>query len=237
MSNNPMILYDLIDYQSSFMQARQKISALIGGTGCGKTFLLPIAIFYKAVEYFNETGRMMEVIVLAPTHKMLLRNPLKYIKQTFEELGITYTLNKSEMTIHFDYGTIYLISAESYESMQGIHASLVVMDEAGLMAKPVLDTALQRLAFHGGQLLILSTPYGSNHWLKTDIYDAWLDDDDNIFVVNPKSADNPFYPLSEIERARKLLPLWKFQMFFEAMFTKPAGLIFEEITYVPRFKM
>ncbi len=237
MSYNPTILYDLIDYQSSFMQAKQKISALIGGTGCGKTFLLPIAIFYKAVEYFNETGRMMEVIVLAPTHKMLLRNPLKYIKHTFEELGIAYKLNKSEMTIHFDYGTIYLISAESYESMQGIHASLVVMDEAGLMAKPVLDTALQRLAFHGGQLLILSTPYGSNHWLKMNIYDAWLDGDENIFVVNPKSADNPFYPLSEIERARKLLPLWKFQMFFEAMFTKPAGLIFEEITYVPRFKI
>ena len=82
MSPNPTILYDLIDYQSSFMQARQKISALIGGTGCGKTFLLPIAIFYKAVEYSNETGRMMEVIVLAPTHKMLLRNPLKYIKHT-----------------------------------------------------------------------------------------------------------------------------------------------------------
>ena len=237
MSHNPVIDYTLIDYQSQFMQAPQKITALIGGTGCGKTFLLPIAIFYKAVEYFNETGETMEIIVLAPTHKMLLRNPLKYIKQTFDELGIVYTLNKSEMTIRFDYGVIYLISGESYESMQGIHASLVVMDEAGLMAKPVLDTALQRLAFHGGQLLILSTPYGSNHWLKTDVYDAWMEGDKDVFVVNPKSADNPFYPLSEIVRAKKMLPAWKFKMFFEAIFTRPAGLIFEEITTIPRFQL
>jgi len=111
------------------------------------------------------------------------------------------------------------------------------MDEAGLMAKPVLDTALQRLAFHGGQLLILSTPYGSNHWLKLDVYDAWMEGDNNVFVVNPKSADNPFYPLSEIERARKMLPAWKFKMFFEAIFTRPAGLIFEEVTTIPRFQL
>jgi len=167
----------------------------------------------------------------------IFRGPLKYIKQTFDDLGIPYTLNKSEMTIRFDYGVIYLISAESYESMQGIHASLVVMDEAGLMAKPVLDTALQRLAFHSGQLLILSTPYGSNHWLKTEVYDAWLEGDKNVFVVNPRSSNNPFYPLSEIERAKTMLPKWKFDMFFEARFTKPAGLIFEEITFVPRFQL
>ncbi|WP_159445338.1 terminase large subunit [Nitratiruptor tergarcus] len=237
MSHKPVIEYKLIDYQVRFLQAKQKITALIGGTGCGKTFLLPIAIFYKALEHFGSSGTPMEIIVLAPTHKMLLRNPLKYIRQRFDELGIPYTLNKSEMTITFSYGVIYLISAESYESMQGIHASLIVMDEAGLMAKPVFDTALQRLAFHSGQLLILSTPYGSNHWLKSEVYDAWLEGDSNIFVVNPQSSDNPFYPLSEIERARTMLPKWKYEMFFEAKFTKPAGLIFEEVTYIPRFQL
>lgn len=238
MSHNPKTMhYTLIDYQTSFIQSERKICALIGGTGCGKTFLLPIAIFYKAVKYWEAHKKTMEIIVLAPTYKMLLRNPLKYLKQTFDEMGIAYTLNKSEMTIRFDYGVIYLISAESYESMQGIHASLVVMDEARLMAKPVFDTALQRLAFYNGQLLILSTPYGSNHWLKTDVYDAWLNGDDNVFVVNPKSSDNPFYPLSEIERAKNMLPKWKYEMFFEARFTKPAGLIFEEVTYIPRFQL
>ncbi len=236
MSSNPL-LYDLIDYQMQFIRAKQKIAALIGGTGCGKTFLLPIVIFFKAYEYFLNHNVKMEIIVLAPTHKMLLRNPLKYMIKYFDELGINYTLNKSEMTIRFDFGVIYLISGESYESMQGIHAHLIVMDEAGLMSRPVLDTALQRIAFQAGQLLILSTPYGSNHWLKLVVYDAWLNGDENIFVVNPKSSENPFYPLSEIERARVMLPLWKFKMFFEAEFTRPAGLIFEEIHFIEPFTL
>ena len=98
-------------------------------------------------------------------------------------------------------------------------------------------TRLSTKAVHGGQLLILSTPYGSNHWLKTDVYDAWLEGDNNVFVVNPKSEDNPFYPLNWIVRARKMLPMWKFKMFFEAEFTRPAGLIFEEVTTIPRFQL
>ena len=51
--------------------SEEKIVALIGGTACGKTFLLPIVIFFKAYEYFINQNVKMEIIVLAPTHKML----------------------------------------------------------------------------------------------------------------------------------------------------------------------
>ncbi len=227
----------LIDYQRKFIQSPRKIVALIGGTGCGKTFLLAIVLIYKARLLYSVSNKRVEIIVMAPTHKMLLRNPLKYIIAQFNELGLEYKLNKSEMTIEFAYGFIYLISGESYESMQGIHADLIILDEAGLMSKPVLDTALQRVAFKNGQLLILSTPYSSNHWLKTEIYDQHLKGNLNIEVFNPKSSDNPFYPLSEISRARNVLPGWKFTMFFEARFTRPAGLVFESVEFIEPFQL
>ncbi len=227
----------LIDYQREFVESQRKIVALIGGTGCGKTFLLPIVLLYKALLLSQQGNKKVEIIVMAPTHKMLLRNPLKYIIAQFRELGLEYKLNKSEMTIEFAYGVIYLISGESYESMQGIHADLIILDEAGLMGKPVLDTALQRVAFKNGQLLILSTPYSSNHWLKTEVYDEHLAGNDNVEVFNPRSSDNPFYPLSEIERARKVLPSWKFTMFFEARFTRPAGLVFESVEFIEPFQL
>lgn len=229
----------LVDYQKKCILTGLdiKIVALIGGTGCGKTFLLPIYLYYKAYEKFNLVGEKVEIIVLAPTHKMLIRNPLKYILNYFEELELDYILNKSEMILRFDFGTIYLISAESYESMQGIHADFVIMDEGGLMGKPVFDTSLQRLAFKSGQLAIFSTPYSSNHWLKTEVYDLFLQGSKDIVVYNPKSSQNPFYPLSEIERAKKMMPHWKFVMYFLAEFTRPAGLIFEEVTYVKPFEI
>lgn len=227
--------YNLIDYQKDFILAQTKITALIGGTGCGKTFILAVYLLTKILELSQKKKEVIEIIVMAPTHKMLLRNPLKYITNTFNEMGVAYKLNKSEMTIVMDNALLYLISAEAYESIQGIHADAIVMDEAGLMAKPVLDTALQRIAFKNGQLALLTTPYSSNHWLKTEIYDAWLEGDNNIFVTNPKSRNNPFYPLEEIERAKKMLPEWKYKMFFEATFSRPVGLIFEEIEYVKAF--
>ena len=229
--------YNLIDYQKDFILAQTKITALIGGTGCGKTFILPVYILVKVLELYQKKNEVVEIIVMSPTHKMLLRNPLKYITNTFNDMGISYKLNKSEMTIVMDHAIIYLISAEAYESMQGIHANIIIMDEAGLMARPVLDTALQRIAFKNGQLALLTTPYSSNHWLKTEIYDAWLDGDNDIFVTNPKSRNNPFYPLKEIARAKKMLPEWKYKMFFEATFTRPVGLIFEEVQYVKAFEI
>jgi len=229
----------LIDYQVLFLKVSLyiKIVALIGGTGVGKTFLLPVYLLYKAMEKYKIKQEPIEIIVLAPTHKMLLRNPVKYIVRYFDQMGISYKFNKSEMTIQFEYGIIYFISAESYESMQGIHADFVIMDEGGLMGKPVLDTALQRLAFNKGQLAIFTTPYSAHHWLKTEVYDLFLQGDPNIFVSNPKSSQNPFYPIEEIERAKKLLPAWKFTMFFLAQFTRPAGQIYEEVHFVQPFQI
>ena len=229
----------LVDYQKKCILTGLdiKIVALIGGTGCGKTFLLPIYLQYKAHEKYKLTGEKVEVIVLAPTYKMLLRNPLKYITKYFDDMGFEYVLNKSEMKLTFEFGVVYFVSAESYESMQGVHADFVIMDEGGLMKKPVLDTALQRLAFKSGQLAIFSTPYSSGHWLKIIVYDKWLEGDNNIAVYNPTSSSNPFYPLSEIQRAKEMLPKWKFDMFFLAKFTRPAGLIFEEVEYVKPFQI
>jgi PBSX family phage terminase large subunit len=158
---------------------------------------------------------------------MLDRNPIKYITNFFNESGIPYEHNISKYTITTELGLIYFISAETPERMQGIHAKGIIGDEAGLYSRLWWDTAVQRVSFNEGQILLLTTPYTMN-WLKTDFYDQWLNGDPDFHVENPKSTDNPFYPVKEYERAKKMLPDWKFKMLYDAQFTKPAGLIYPE---------
>jgi hypothetical protein len=61
----------------------------------------------------------------------------------------------------------------------------------------------------------------------------------NIEVVNFRSIDNPAFPREEYERARQTMPLWRFLMLYEGLFTRPAGLIyscFDRTRHVcPRF--
>jgi hypothetical protein len=58
-------------------------------------------------------------------------------------------------------------------------------------------------------------------------------------VVRFDSTENPAFPRAEFERARRDLPAWKFDLFYRAIFTRPAGLIYDSFDpgqhVVPRF--
>ena len=175
----------------------------------------------------------------APTIPMLKRNPWKYCLQFWKEiLQLNIEVNKTEMVVRIPHfkATIYFISAENPDRMQGIHAKGIVGDEAGLFDRLWWDTAVQRIAYRKGQILLLTTPYAEN-WLKTEVWDRWIAGDPNFHVENPSSLDNPFYPREEYERAKRQLPDWKFKMLFEGKFTKPAGLIYPEYETVEPFEI
>ena len=225
------LVFNLLPYQTIFFKKPKKIMAFIGGTGTGKTFLLP-RLLYTNIKKKNGG----EWIVSAPTIPMLKRNPVKYIERFFKENDIKYEFNKTEMIMRVAGATIYFISAETSERMQGIHADGIYGDEAGLFPVDWYETALQRIGFEKGHLFLATTPYFHN-WLKTEIWDKYIAGDKDILLQNPVSADNPFYPREEIERARLRLPDWKFKMFYEAKFTRPAGLIYEGFKTCKPFKI
>jgi hypothetical protein len=41
---------------------------------------------------------------------------------------------------------------------------------------------------------------------------------------------NPSFPIDEYERAKRTLPTWKFEMFYNGNFSRPAGMIYEDFT-------
>lgn len=215
-----MIQIDLLPYQKRIIRAKTQVRALIGGTGTGKTYLLPRWLLIEMLKHPGE-----EWIVSAPTIQMLKRNPIKYIERFFREAKIPYELNKTDLTLTTKWGVVYFISAENEERMQGLHPKGIFGDEAGLFPVGWWETAVQRIAYKGGFIGLLTTPY-ANNWLKEEVWDRFQNGDKDIHIENPKSEDNPFYPKANIERARLRLPSWKFRMLFEGQFTKPQGLIY-----------
>jgi hypothetical protein len=233
-----IVEFKALSYQASFSKVALtnkdiKYLGFIAGTGAGKTYLMPRLLYAMMNQYKGE-----EWIVSAPSIQMLKNNPIAYTARFFRSIGVDFwkAFNKSEMVYESNLGKIHFISAETPDRMQGIHAKGIFGDEAGLFKIHWWLTAIQRVAFKSGKILLFTTPYSLN-WLKTEVYDNFLEGDPRFYVINPKSIDNPFYPLEEYENARLKLPEWKFQMLFEAQFKKPFGLIYPEYKTCKRFKI
>lgn len=229
--NVPSLLYQAEFSKKALYEKSIKYLGFIAGTGTGKTYLMPRLLYAMMNQQKGE-----EWIVSAPSIQMLKNNPIAYTARFFKSIGIDFwkSFNKSEMVYESDLGKIHFISAETPDRMQGIHAAGIFGDEAGLYKISWWLTAVQRVAFKRGKILLFTTPYSLN-WLKTEFYDRWIQSDSRFFVINPRSIDNPYYPIEEYENARLKLPEWKFAMLFEAQFKKPYGLIYPDYTICRRF--
>lgn len=84
-----------------------------------------------------------------------------------------------------------------------------------------------RLAIYRGRCLMTTTPYVFG-WLKQQLYDKWKAGDKSIDVIRFDSTENPAFSKEEFEDLRNSMPTWKFNLFYRAMFEKPAGVIYED---------
>lgn len=125
------------------------------------------------------------------------------------------------------------------ESLESATAKAAWLDEAGQNKFKLesWEAILRRLSLAEGRVLITTTIYNMG-WLKQQLYDPWLEGDTSIEVSQFASIMNPNFPRSEWKRARRDLPRWKFNMFYRAMFERPAGMIYDCLDnkdIIPRF--
>lgn len=117
------------------------------------------------------------------------------------------------------------------DSLESTTAKGAWLDEAGQSDFKLgsWEAIQRRLSIHEGRALITTTPYNLG-WLKTEIFDRWLLGASDIDVINFKSTMNPEFPMREYLRAQRTLPKWKFDMFYNGVFARPAGMIYEEFS-------
>ena len=127
---------------------------------------------------------------------------------------------------------IILRSAESDGGLESSTAKAAWLDEAGMDSYTIgtWEAILRRLSIHQGRVLLTTTLYNLG-WLKAALYDRWQAGDTSIDVIQFDSTENPAFPREEFERARNSMPLWRFNMFYRGIFTRPAGLIYDCFDY------
>jgi hypothetical protein len=223
--------------QARALRSRRPVVAVIAGTQSGKTTIGPLWLLNEI-----RARGPGEYLVAAPTFKLLDRKAGPEFQRLFEQRLRLGKYSKGREFVlsargrRFLHGTadperpttVYFGHADEPESLEAMTVKGAWLDEAGQKRFRLgsWEAIQRRRAVHRARCLITTTPYDLG-WLKAKVWDRWRAGDPGIDVIRFESTANPAFPREEFERARAELPKWKFDLFYRAIFTRPAGLIYD----------
>lgn len=221
-------------------ESKRRFVVVLAGTQGGKTGLGPVWMWREM--QLHGPG---DYLVVTPTYPLLCLKALPEFLRLFKRLlhlgdyvgspqrCFTFTDAGSRRTFGaaHDPNTptkVYFGHASDPDSLESATAKAVWLDEAGQKKFKLgsWEAIQRRLSIHQGRALITTTPYDLG-WLKQKLWDPWKAGDETIDVIRFDSIENPAFPRAEFERARSIMPGWKFDLFYRAIFTRPAGLIYD----------
>ena len=214
--------------------AKERFVAVISGSQGGKTSWSPFWLYREILrcgpgDYIAVTATF-DLLKLAflPALRMTFETVLKWGRYRGGDRVIELSNPATGMYDDPPWARIILRSAASGGGLESATAKAAIFDEAGQdeVDLEIWEALLRRLALNQGRVLITTTPYIEN-WLKYEVYDRWEKGDPNYAVINFPSIANPVFPREEYERARATMPAWRFALFHEGLFTRPAGMVYD----------
>jgi hypothetical protein len=221
-------------------ESQRRFVAVLAGTQSGKTSYGP-AWLWREIQQCGPG----DYLVVTPTFPLLELKALPEFNKLFETylaLGkyvgapvrrFTFSESGARRTFGARYDAnmptnVFFGYAAEPESLESATAKAAWLDEAGQRRFKLgsWEAILRRLSLNRGRVLITTTPYDLG-WLKQKIWDRWQAGDPDIDVIRFESLANPRFSREEFERARRDLPAWKFDLFYRALFTRPAGMIYD----------
>ncbi len=216
--------------QSEVWQAKTRIVCLQCGTQYGKTCLGPHWLSREMDE--QGPGDYLAVTATFPLLRQKMLPEMRLVFETLLRWGEWKAADKIFESWERLHGApayrIVVGSASTPESLESGTMKAAWCDEAGQhqFTRQAWEAINRRLSIAQGRIFITTTPYEFG-WYKSEIYDRWKQGDRSITIIQGDSSDNPAFPMDEFHRAEKLLPRWKFNMFYRGVFEKPAGLIYD----------
>lgn len=225
------------EHQLRAWDSEARFPAVLAGTQGGKTCFGPLWLHREIMR--RGAG---DYLVVAPTHPLLEKKALPEFQRLFEDhLGLgSYNSGKHYFEVSRE-GDVSLFGEEQDvrtkihfgyalkpDSLEAATAKGAWLDECGQNDFKLgsWEAILRRLSIHMGRALLTTTWYNLG-WLKTKVWDAWKAGDPDFDVIRFESIANPAFPRAEWERAKRDLPQWKFDLFYRAIPTRPAGVIYD----------
>jgi phage terminase large subunit-like protein len=187
-----------------------------------------------------------DYLVASPTYPLMTKKVLPEFSRLFERqfrLGKyvggarhCFTFSPSGCRRLFGYVPedpvqVFFGHASDPNSLESATVKAAWLDEAGQadFRFASWEAILGRLSVSQGRVLLTTRPYNLG-WLKQQLWDPWMAAGRNhpdIDVINFRSLDNPAFPREEYERARASMPPWRFRLYYEGLFERPAGMIYD----------
>jgi len=204
--------------QQRAMDSKRRFVFVIAGTQSGKTCFGP----WWLTREIKLCGPG-DYLAVTATYDLFKLKFLPEMLKVFQG----YEYQKAERVLRAEGTRIILRSADAEGGLESATAKAALLDECGQDRFRITawQAVLRRLSLSQGRVFGGTTPYNMG-WLKTEVYDRWKDGDPDYDVIQFPSTLNPLFPTAEFDRAKRTLPDWKFRMFYEGQFTRPAGLIY-----------
>lgn len=216
--------------QTRAWDATARFVFVIAGTQSGKTSFVPVWLDRE----IRRAGRG-DYLAVTATYDLFKLKFQPEMSSYFKDLmGWKYSAS-DRLLWRADkpklFSRIILRSADAEGGLESNTAKAAVLDECGQDRYKVSawEAVQRRLSLSQGRVLGATTPYNLG-WLKTQVFDLWRNGDPDFAVIQFKSLMNPSFPREEYYRMKGKLPDWKFQMFYNGEFSRPAGLIYSDFT-------
>jgi len=224
-------------------QSRKRFVLILAGTQSGKTSFAP----YWLRREMQERGAG-DYLVVAPSFPLLSAKLFPELKRLLQDECGLFRFPRSPTpdnpAILTSAGELMLFGkkqdiptrimfghADNPDSLESLTAKGAILDEPGQkrFRFQSWQAIRRRLSIHGGRALLTTTPYDLG-WLYQQFWIPWERSGRNhpeIDVINFRSIDNPAFPQAEYLSTQATMPMWQHMMFYDGIFTRPAGMIYD----------
>lgn len=207
------------DYQAKLLLDGSKRLVACMGRQTGKTTTIAV----KAI-HFDYTNSKTTTLIVSPSLRqsiILFDRILSFIYSN--KILFASVKRKTRTIIQMDNGSQIIALPCSAHRLRGYTAHNLIVDEAAFLLDEIITQILfPMLATTGGNLVLLSTPWGRGNVF----YRAFSDPSYSVHHV--KSSDCPLISKEFLEEQRRNMTSMAYDMEYNALFVEPASSYFTQ---------